>query len=543
MPRIIKIITIIGFLSVLVQLSSVVSEIWMIFSIPKLVDRNEPGIASSILGTIYPISFLAILIYACMGIPKRKASAWVLSIILCAWFLACFMIDSIGFVYLVISDPKTTEAEKTFANLLMMILYLLFSPFSFFLPAALLSLLSTKYARSWYKMTRHMVYRYTLISLLILLGWTWLSLLLTSYSLPPDVPKKESPVVLWALGLLFSLGFWASAIGIMRRIRQSIVAAVLSVSISIFAIICCLIFNNMSVIQRLDYSVISLGGIAGNGFAAAQMISNFPSIIGIGFIGFQALLALMIARNGIALVSKEAPLSPADSMEVVLATGGTEQLSSVPQPLWEMHAGLFALAVLLLHALFSFTAFYINWGPYILTTMIGFALIPISIILLAIMTIIRSRHLSAKQWVLRILLIAALASGVYLFGATDTFLKIADMGTKARLSSKLDLGHVQEWAVKLINEQKENSPELIDRGSKEPGNQYSDKVLPEIKKLEPAYLTISRREDGAKFLRMEWGGGFHHWGVFIGFPSFKPKPRESEQLTYWRDGIYGYQEK
>ena len=56
MPKIIKIITIFGSLCVLVQLSFTAMQIWTIFSITKFVDRNEPGIASSILGLLYSIS-------------------------------------------------------------------------------------------------------------------------------------------------------------------------------------------------------------------------------------------------------------------------------------------------------------------------------------------------------------------------------------------------------------------------------------------------------------------------------------------------------
>ena len=33
-----------------------------------------------------------------------------------------------------------------------------------------------------------------------------------------------------------------------------------------------------------------------------------------------------------------------------------------------------------------------------------------------------------------------------------------------------------------------------------------------------------------------------HWGVFIGSPLFKADQHDNGHLTYWRDGIYGYQE-
>ena len=54
-------------------------------------------------------------------------------------------------------------------------------------------------------------------------------------------------------------------------------------------------------------------------------------------------------------------------------------------------------------------------------------------------------------------------------------LKVADFGTKAKLTACLDWNQVQEWTARLIREHEDNDPPLVDFSAQ---GKYSEKVLP-----------------------------------------------------------------
>jgi hypothetical protein len=54
-------------------------------------------------------------------------------------------------------------------------------------------------------------------------------------------------------------------------------------------------------------------------------------------------------------------------------------------------------------------------------------------------------------------------------------------------------------------------------------------------------LSVGQREEG-RHVSIIWGGGFHHWGVLVGPPTFRAESNQGQWVRRWRDGVYGYQE-
>jgi hypothetical protein len=66
-------------------------------------------------------------------------------------------------------------------------------------------------------------------------------------------------------------------------------------------------------------------------------------------------------------------------------------------------------------------------------------------------------------------------------------------------------------------------------------------VPPEIRALGATYIFHSRNRDGARYLVLDWGGGFIEAnGIYVGNTGFVPDPDEGRPAERIRDGVYSF---
>jgi len=100
----------------------------------------------------------------------------------------------------------------------------------------------------------------------------------------------------------------------------------------------------------------------------------------------------------------------------------------------------------------------------------------------------------------------------------------------------IDSGELQKWAVIKLNDSNKDSLVLPLKDVPEPlQNLRSDGC-----QIEQAFYKIATSPKDSSVVLM-WGGGFGHWGIEVGSPSFD-QPDDDNFYIKWAPGVYFWEE-
>jgi len=151
------------------------------------------------------------------------------------------------------------------------------------------------------------------------------------------------------------------------------------------------------------------------------------------------------------------------------------------------------------------------------------------------------QKLENKQRIFRTVLILSLVLISLIFILSPGFLMnfwLTDIGMRLKIASTGGAEQLQAWAVDIL-EKPQN--EVVDGDSM---SRIKEEALSkQVRRLYPAYVFVaSTSEENGPHIRIIWGGGFHHWGILVGPPTFHTVSNEGQCVYRWRDGVYGYHE-
>lgn len=482
--------------------------------------------------------------YTAIGIYRRNLNAWALAVTYYIWSLVAAAIDAFGYVILVM--PETAPEERTPLRLAGLFLERMADSLFSILAIIALFLLLLPRSRRWINPGKTPLAPSMVLSLLVFLGWICSFLLFPSSDLSRYGPKENSPLIRWALGATFSAAFWICSFTPPLRRRLSLIAPVL-LALAGLSLLAVGSSGSEVAKETLTRAILDGGGTFGDDYIANHFASEHERTILTGLAcGLTIVAGLLWVKRNSRMYSDLVPPSPsaASALSTPEQASGNENGKKF---FWEMYLGRLAIVLVAIHTVFNYTAFRYGVGPYYLSQIVATPLVLISLALLLIMTLARvvRGKVSIWQGFYRASMMAFLGLGVWLYGTQSFFERVADLGTKHWLMSRWDFDKVQEWAIKIVNDPEAREDKaLMDLG---PGGtiklHYSDKVLPEIAAVEPFYMSVIPAMGNEPSVRFGWGGGFHHWGVYIGSPSFEiDNSHAGHSYTRWQPGIYGYQE-
>jgi hypothetical protein len=165
---------------------------------------------------------------------------------------------------------------------------------------------------------------------------------------------------------------------------------------------------------------------------------------------------------------------------------------------------------------------------------LGVLLVPLVIFALAVIHAwdLRERGLRRAAWGLVLVLAVAAAWGYYVLRGQ---VWASDLGLRARISRTVGLEAFRSWAIGLLDHTGTNEGLAI--RVRDPRS--AELVPPAIRSLGPTWVHVETTRNGHRFVRVEFGGGFHQYGVEIGHPSFRPE--SSYDRFRWQAGVYGYE--
>jgi hypothetical protein len=176
---------------------------------------------------------------------------------------------------------------------------------------------------------------------------------------------------------------------------------------------------------------------------------------------------------------------------------------------------------------------------FILTGVIGLLLVPFSVIVLLVASVLQRGRLSLRRAAFRALLLLFVA-GFVLFlvlGPAWGISYFEDIGTRLRVAYSSDLDELQDWAEVIIAMPDEELTE------EKRGVIEIDNPPDFVKQLGARYVYVSGQTPEQRHVTITWGGGFHHWGILIGGPAFKACSDSSRWVFRWRAGVYGHRDR
>lgn len=119
----------------------------------------------------------------------------------------------------------------------------------------------------------------------------------------------------------------------------------------------------------------------------------------------------------------------------------------------------------------------------------------------------------------------------------DLHLKLADRGLKAKVEQIVGIAQLQQWAEKMLSRPLEELP--LDGE----GRVRAEAWPAGLANFDYTRVFVQEEQDGLRYVQIFWGGGFFHYGVLIGSPSFHPEETRDRRVCRWADGVYGWQER
>lgn len=171
-------------------------------------------------------------------------------------------------------------------------------------------------------------------------------------------------------------------------------------------------------------------------------------------------------------------------------------------------------------------------------------LLPLSVVVLCIKLLFGSKMEYARWRAGMIMILVAAAMGFY-FGGFRMCSRTSDWTNRAYISSKIPLAELQKWSMEICSKgvpasaKNPTALQIYDGATK----RFSLEVPKGVQDLAPhlGSIHLSERDGNEKCIEIWFGGGFHHWGVCIGSPTFSPNSQSGRVFFRWRDGIYGFQ--
>jgi hypothetical protein len=206
----------------------------------------------------------------------------------------------------------------------------------------------------------------------------------------------------------------------------------------------------------------------------------------------------------------------------------------------------FALLALALVAFHAFELLLFGFGLatcFVVLIFFGLILIvPAAAVYLLVAMAIYWKRFTAKQKLIRMALFLSLLLIVLLHLRSSLFLiysPLTDWGIRLRVAGNGGVGKLQAWAVEILQKPE---GEVIENNSSM-CQIKKDTMSKQVRGFNTSRVYIVRGCEGEHpHVSIIWGSGFHHWGIFVGPPSFHAESNQSQRVYRWRDGVYGYHE-
>jgi hypothetical protein len=507
---------------------------------------------------VWLLGWAALVLLASIALLRRRQWGWAVLMTLSLWVLLGVVASGAGLVALAPAQRKGDLADIPLGAMVAYaaapVVYRLFLLVPVITAAALLAF---RQVRSWLGLDRKAEYHWAAVGALLVVGAVWSALAGAGGRIPAELAAPTSPWMT-AAGVVGCLGMWSAALVIVRRRPLGIAIGAGTYIVAAVVLATALASNHQLLLRRLTYYALTPGGGA-RGLDVARVTERFSAHAS------AVLLILMLASLAALLRWRVCILAPAEFTEVKESDADTEPRPSLGERLcahsWrELFAGLrldwmdepaLDVLVLFLGALgvglrateaIAFGAlgrslFPLGWGFGALTQV---ALV--GLIVLLVLLGIRRRRGAWPRWIATMVIAASLLLSWRYVGFP--FARWCDFGLRIKIASTVGLDELESWGLRLLEtEGKRLGKDAPFSEIYVHGRGKVHLVSKAIRDLRPSYIWIRDVGAGRQWVLVEFGGGFYHWGVYVGPRDTDVPPDFQGGTSYlWRPGIYGYQE-
>lgn len=399
-----------------------------------------------------------------------------------------------------------------------------------------LIVLFSRKVRWWCKVDVKSAIRWILICALFFLGWLWYSLIMSESYLPPDLPGITTLLVVCAVVCWLSL--WISAYAIAKRKMWGIVVGCLASLMAITILVSSFIGEWSGLQQRVLWAFSTIYGKASLWIAVKDdMVLLGVILICVNVIVMFSLLSL----RKILLTKNIETQDVEESSTEKLLENGEKDKALEKRTSADVILALIALTVIVFHILELIAMGFGVGGCFIFAgSMAMLVLVPLAVFFMLVRTALRWKKLKFKQRIFRIALTLSLIliSLYFIFspGFMMNFL-LTDIGMRLKTASTGGAEQLQVWAVDILEKPRD---EIV--GNDSLGRIKKDFLSKQVQRFSSRNIYIASGAEDEQHIRIIWGGGFHHWGILVGSPTFQTTSDDRQCVYRWRDGVYGYHE-
>jgi hypothetical protein len=209
----------------------------------------------------------------------------------------------------------------------------------------------------------------------------------------------------------------------------------------------------------------------------------------------------------------------------------------------DVKLAVLALALVAFHALELLLFGFGLATCFVVLIFFGLILIvPVAAVYLLVAMAVYWKTFTAKQKLIRMALFLSLLLIVLLHLRSPLFLicsPLTDWGIRLRVAISGGVDNLQTWAIEILEKPADEVGESelsIYRIKKEA-------MSKQVRGFNASYVYIVPGYQGREpHVRIIWGGGFHHWGIFVGPRGFHAESDQGQRIYRWCDGVYGYHE-
>jgi len=504
------------------------------------------------------LGWAALVLLASIALLRRRQWGWAVLMTLYLWVFLGVVARGAGLVALAAAQRKGDLAEIPLGAMVAYaaapVVYRLFLLVPVITAAALLAF---RQVRWWLGLDRKAEYHWAAVGTLLVVGTVWSALAAAGGRIPAELAAPVSP---WmrAAGILACLGMWSAALLVIRRRPLGIAIAAGAYIIAAVVLATALASHHQAALQRLTYYALTPGG-AGRGLDVARVTERFSAHASAG------LLLLMLASLAALLTWGRCVLARPEFIEVKESDADTEPRPSLGERLrahsWRgLLAGLWLdrMDEPSLHALVLFLGALgvglsategIAFGalvPRSLLLEFGFGVLMqaalVGLIVVLVLLGIRRRRVAWPRWTATVVIaVLILLSWRYV---DVPFARWCDFGLRIKITSTVGLDELESWGLRLLEtEGKRLGKDASFSEIYVHGRGKVHLVSKAIRDLRPSYIWIRDDYEGRQWVLVVFGGGFYHWGVYVGPRNTDVPPDFQGGTSYlWRPGIYGYQE-